>query len=103
MTKGTPEAAAPHAVLWQVLQAEVKAHQGQVQWVLGSGRSLAASGHPQAQRVMEQCQKLEGLWAELERTCEVQAQCLQQAVAVQQVRCGERTGSGEVAEGRQTL
>uniref|UniRef100_A0A667H474 Spectrin beta, non-erythrocytic 5 n=1 Tax=Lynx canadensis TaxID=61383 RepID=A0A667H474_LYNCA len=68
----------------EVLQAEVKAHQGQVQWVLGSGRSLAASGHPQAQRVMEQCQKLEGLWAELERTCEVQAQCLQQAVAVQQ-------------------
>ncbi|XP_025775020.1 spectrin beta chain, non-erythrocytic 5 [Puma concolor] len=68
----------------EVLQAEVKAHQGQVQWVLGSGRSLAASGHPQAQRVMEQCQKLEGLWAELERTCEVQARCLQQAVAVQQ-------------------
>ncbi|XP_049479925.1 spectrin beta chain, non-erythrocytic 5-like [Panthera uncia] len=68
----------------EVLQAQVKAHQGQVQWVLGSGRSLAASGHPQAQRVMEQCQKLEGLWAELERTCEVQAQCLQQAVAVQQ-------------------
>ncbi|XP_042798196.1 spectrin beta chain, non-erythrocytic 5 [Panthera leo] len=68
----------------EVLQAQVKAHQGQVQWVLGSGRSLAASGHPQAQSVMEQCQKLEGLWAELERTCEVQAQCLQQAVAVQQ-------------------
>ncbi|XP_034850492.1 spectrin beta chain, non-erythrocytic 5 [Mirounga leonina] len=66
------------------LRAEVKAHQGQVQQVLGSGRSLAASGHPQAPRILEQCQKLEDRWAELERTCEAQAQCLQQAVALQQ-------------------
>ncbi|XP_032273432.1 spectrin beta chain, non-erythrocytic 5 [Phoca vitulina] len=66
------------------LRAEVKAHQGQVQQVLGSGRSLAASGHPQAPRILEQCQKLEGRWAELERTCEAQARCLQQAVALQQ-------------------
>uniref|UniRef100_G1MDF6 Spectrin beta, non-erythrocytic 5 n=1 Tax=Ailuropoda melanoleuca TaxID=9646 RepID=G1MDF6_AILME len=69
-----------HEELW----AEVKAHQGQVQRVLGSGQSLAASGHPQAPRVLEQCQKLEGRWAELERACEAQAQCLQQAVALQQ-------------------
>lgn len=66
----------------------MKAHQGQVQQVLGSGRSLAASGHPQAPRILEQCQKLEGRWAELERTCEAQARCLQQAVALQQVGVG---------------
>ncbi|ELW48130.1 Spectrin beta chain, brain 4 [Tupaia chinensis] len=66
------------------LQAEVKAHQGQVQWVLHSGQSLVASGHPQAQHIVEQCQKLEGRWAELERACEARAQCLQQARAVQQ-------------------
>ncbi|XP_057162138.1 LOW QUALITY PROTEIN: spectrin beta chain, non-erythrocytic 5 [Ursus arctos] len=69
-----------HEELWE----EVKAHQGQVQRVLGSGQSLAASGHPQAPRVLEQCQKLEGRWAELERACEARAQCLQQAVALQQ-------------------
>uniref|UniRef100_A0A2I3GSR9 Spectrin beta, non-erythrocytic 5 n=1 Tax=Nomascus leucogenys TaxID=61853 RepID=A0A2I3GSR9_NOMLE len=66
------------------LQVEVKAHQGQVQRVLSSGWSLAASGHPQAQHIVEQCQELEGHWAELERACEVRAQCLQQAVAFQQ-------------------
>ncbi|XP_032199248.1 spectrin beta chain, non-erythrocytic 5 isoform X4 [Mustela erminea] len=66
------------------LGAEMRAHQGQVQHVLGSGQSLAASGHPEASRVLEQCQKLEGHWAELERTWEAQAQCLQQAVALQQ-------------------
>uniref|UniRef100_H0XEK4 Spectrin beta, non-erythrocytic 5 n=1 Tax=Otolemur garnettii TaxID=30611 RepID=H0XEK4_OTOGA len=66
------------------LQAEVRAHQGQVQRVLGSGRSLAASGHPQAQRITEQCCKLEGRWAELEQACEAQARCLQQAVTFQQ-------------------
>uniref|UniRef100_A0A8C7EU33 Spectrin beta, non-erythrocytic 5 n=1 Tax=Neovison vison TaxID=452646 RepID=A0A8C7EU33_NEOVI len=66
------------------LGAEMRAHQGQVQHVLGSGQSLATSGHPEASRVLEQCQKLEGCWAELERTWEAQAQCLQQAVALQQ-------------------
>ncbi|XP_019500408.1 PREDICTED: spectrin beta chain, non-erythrocytic 5 [Hipposideros armiger] len=66
------------------LQAEVKAHQGQVQQVLGSGQSLAASGHLQGPHITEQCQKLEGRWAELEQACEARAQCLQQAVALQQ-------------------
>ncbi|XP_032336758.1 spectrin beta chain, non-erythrocytic 5 [Camelus ferus] len=69
-----------HKVLW----AEVKGHQGHLQWVLGSGQSLAASGHPQAQHIMKQCQKLEGRWAELEQACEVQAQRLQHVVALQQ-------------------
>lgn len=67
----------------------MKAHHGQVQQVLGSGQSLAASGHPQAPHIMEQCQELEGRWAELEQACEAQAQCLQQAVALQQVGCRE--------------
>ncbi|CAK7301658.1 Spectrin beta chain, non-erythrocytic 5 [Vulpes lagopus] len=66
------------------LQVEVKAHQGQVQQVLGSGWSLAASGHPHAQCIVEQCEKLAGRWAELEQACEVQAQCLQEAVVLQQ-------------------
>ncbi|CAD7671031.1 unnamed protein product [Nyctereutes procyonoides] len=66
------------------LRVEVKAHQGQVQQVLGSGRSLAASGHPHAQCIVEQCEKLAGRWAELEQACEVQAQCLQEAVVLQQ-------------------
>ncbi|XP_031791592.1 spectrin beta chain, non-erythrocytic 5 [Piliocolobus tephrosceles] len=66
------------------LQVEVKAHQGQVQWVLSSGRSLAASGHPQAPHIVEQCQELEDRWAELERACEARARCLQQAVTFQQ-------------------
>ncbi|XP_053451516.1 spectrin beta chain, non-erythrocytic 5 [Nycticebus coucang] len=66
------------------LQAEVRAHQGQVRRVVGSGRSLAASGHPQAQHIMEQCCKLEGRWAELEQACEAQARCLQQAATCQQ-------------------
>ena len=92
-------AAASQATLWQELQVEVKAHQGQVQRVLSSGRSLAASGHPQAQHIVEQCQELEGHWAELERACEARAQCLQQAVAFQQVGCRE-VGLGEEAEVR---
>ena len=96
VTKGLLEVAAPPPVLWQELWAEVKAHQGQVQRVLGSGQSLAASGHPQAPRVLEQCQKLEGRWAELERACEAQAQCLQQAVALQQV--GRRQHVGRLCE-----
>ncbi|KAF6133107.1 spectrin beta, non-erythrocytic 5 [Phyllostomus discolor] len=66
------------------LRAEVEAHRGRVLQVLGSGRSLAASGHPRAQHVAEQCQELEGRWAELERAYEAQAQCLQRAVALQQ-------------------
>ncbi|KAL4696038.1 hypothetical protein H8957_001690 [Semnopithecus entellus] len=66
------------------LQVEVKAHQGQVQRVLSSGRSLAASGHPQAPHIVEQCQELEDRWAELERACEARARCLQQAVTFQQ-------------------
>ncbi|EHH63003.1 hypothetical protein EGM_15887 [Macaca fascicularis] len=77
-------AAASQAALWQELQVEVKAHQGQVQRVLSSGRSLAASGHPQAPHIMEQCQELEDRWAELERACEARARCLQQAVTFQQ-------------------
>ncbi|XP_040854019.1 spectrin beta chain, non-erythrocytic 5-like [Ochotona curzoniae] len=68
----------------KVLQAELEAHQAQVQWVLDSGQSLAASGHPQAQRATEQCHKLEGSWAELQQACVAQAQRLQQAEAVQQ-------------------
>ncbi|XP_076983663.1 spectrin beta chain, non-erythrocytic 5 [Tamandua tetradactyla] len=66
------------------LQAEVKVHQGQVQRVLGSGQNLVASGHPQAQHIMEQCQELEDRWAELEQACEAGAQCLEQALALQQ-------------------
>ncbi|KAF4017333.1 hypothetical protein G4228_009075 [Cervus hanglu yarkandensis] len=66
------------------LQAEVGAHQGQVQRVLGSGRHLAASGHPQAQHIVERCQELEGRWADLEQACEAQARHLQQAAALQQ-------------------
>lgn len=53
--------------------------------MLCSGWSLAASGHPHAQHIREQCQELEGRWAELEQACEAQARCLQQAVAFQQV------------------
>lgn len=68
-----------------MLQAEVEAHVGRVHEVLSSGQSLAVSGHPQAQHIVEQCQKLEGHWAELEQACEARAQCLQQAVTVQQV------------------
>ncbi|XP_062061690.1 spectrin beta chain, non-erythrocytic 5 [Lepus europaeus] len=66
------------------LQAELKVHQGQMQRVLGSGQSLAASGHPSAQHFAEQCRKLEGRWAELQQVCAAQAWRLQQAVAVQQ-------------------
>lgn len=72
----------------------MKAHHGQVQQVLGSGQSLAASGHPQAPHIMEQCQELEGRWAELEQACEAQAQGLQQAVALQQVGCRAHRGRG---------
>ncbi|ERE70802.1 spectrin beta chain, brain 4-like protein [Cricetulus griseus] len=68
----------------KVLQVEVKTHLGHVHRVLRSGQSLAASGHPQAQHIVEQCQKLEGHWAELEQACEARAHCLQQAVTVQQ-------------------
>nr|XP_048315627.1 spectrin beta chain, non-erythrocytic 5 [Myodes glareolus] len=68
----------------KMLQAEVKAHVGRVHGVLRSGQSLAVSGHPQAQHIVEQCQKLEGQWAELEQACEARAQCLQQAITVQQ-------------------
>ncbi|XP_037360039.1 spectrin beta chain, non-erythrocytic 5 [Talpa occidentalis] len=69
-----------HQELW----AEVKAHQGQVQQVLESGRSLAASGHPRAQDVMERCLELEGHWAELEQACGTRARGLQQAATLQQ-------------------
>lgn len=75
----------------------MKAHQGQVQQVLSSGQCLAASGHPQALHIMQQCQELEGRWAELEQACEEQAKCLQEAVTLQQVGCREH-GSGEVAK-----
>uniref|UniRef100_A0A8C5UMU9 Spectrin beta, non-erythrocytic 5 n=1 Tax=Microcebus murinus TaxID=30608 RepID=A0A8C5UMU9_MICMU len=80
------------------LQAEVKAHWGQVQRVLGAGRSLGASGHPQAQHITEQCQKLEDHWAELEQACEVQAQSLQQAVALQQYLLDVSELEGRVEE-----
>ncbi|KAM5175969.1 spectrin beta chain, non-erythrocytic 5 [Callospermophilus lateralis] len=66
------------------LQAELRAHQGQVQRVLCSGQNLAASGHSHAQHIREQCKELEGRWAELEQACEVQSRCLQQAIAFQQ-------------------
>uniref|UniRef100_A0A452DXD2 Spectrin beta, non-erythrocytic 5 n=1 Tax=Capra hircus TaxID=9925 RepID=A0A452DXD2_CAPHI len=79
-----PGAAALHAVLWQELWVEVRAHQGQVQRVLGSGRHLAASRHPQAQHIVERCQELEGRWADLEQACEAQARHLQQAAALQE-------------------
>ncbi|XP_006831957.1 PREDICTED: spectrin beta chain, non-erythrocytic 5 [Chrysochloris asiatica] len=68
----------------KVLQAVVKAHQRQMQQVLVFGQSLAASGHLYAQHIGEQCQKLKGCWAELEKACVARAQCLQQAVASQQ-------------------
>lgn len=58
--------------------------------VLSSGQSLAASGHPHAQRIVEQCRKLEGHWAELEQAYDARAHCLQQAVTVQQV--GDKEG-----------
>lgn len=67
---------------------EMKAHQGQVQQVLDSGQSLAASGHPHAPHIMEQCQELEGRWAELEQACEAR---LQQAFTLQQVGCREHS------------
>lgn len=85
MAKECPGAAALHAVLWQELWVEVRAHQGQVQRVLGSGRHLAASRHPQAQHIVERCQELEGRWADLEQACEAQARHLQQAAALQEV------------------
>ncbi|KAM6181713.1 LOW QUALITY PROTEIN: spectrin beta chain, non-erythrocytic 5 [Erethizon dorsatum] len=66
------------------LQAEMRAHHGQVQQVLSSGRSLVASGHPQAQHIMEQCRELEGRWAELEQACEACTHSLQRAAASQQ-------------------
>ncbi|KAM5235434.1 spectrin beta chain, non-erythrocytic 5 [Ctenodactylus gundi] len=66
------------------LQAQVRAHRRQVQQVLGSGQSLAASGHPQAQHIMRQCRELEGCWAELEEAWEARAHDLQQAAAFQQ-------------------
>uniref|UniRef100_A0A8D2HWE0 Spectrin beta, non-erythrocytic 5 n=1 Tax=Urocitellus parryii TaxID=9999 RepID=A0A8D2HWE0_UROPR len=66
------------------LQAELRAHQGQVQRVLCSGQNLAASGHPHAQHIREQCKELEGRWAELEQACEVQSRCLQKAIVFQQ-------------------
>ncbi|XP_061286842.1 spectrin beta chain, non-erythrocytic 5 isoform X2 [Bos javanicus] len=66
------------------LRVQVRAHQGQVRWVLGSGRHIAASGHPQAQHIMERCQELEGRWADLEQACEAQARHLQQAAALQE-------------------
>ncbi|KAM9202881.1 spectrin beta chain, non-erythrocytic 5 [Dugong dugon] len=68
----------------KALQAAVKSHWGQVQRVLGSGQSLATSGHPHAQHIREQCRKLEGCWAELEQACAVWAQRLQQVLASQQ-------------------
>ncbi|XP_058149963.1 spectrin beta chain, non-erythrocytic 5 [Dasypus novemcinctus] len=68
----------------QVLLAEVKAHWRQVLRVLSSGESLVASGHPQALHILERCQELDGLWAGLEQACEVQAQCLEQDLALQQ-------------------
>ncbi|XP_029391606.1 LOW QUALITY PROTEIN: spectrin beta chain, non-erythrocytic 5 [Mus pahari] len=68
----------------EVLQAEVKGHVGHIHRVLSSGHSLAASVHPRAQHIVEQCQKLEGHWAGLEQACERRAHCLQQAVTVQQ-------------------
>lgn len=63
----------------------MKGHVGHMHRVLSTGQSLAASGHPQAQHILEQCQKLEGRWAELEQACEGRAHCLQQAVTAQQV------------------
>uniref|UniRef100_A0A286XUZ7 Spectrin beta, non-erythrocytic 5 n=1 Tax=Cavia porcellus TaxID=10141 RepID=A0A286XUZ7_CAVPO len=66
------------------LQAKVRTHHGRVQQVLGSGQSLVASGHPQAQHIMEQCRELEGRWAELEQACEAHTHSLQQAAASQQ-------------------
>lgn len=50
---------------------------------------------------VEQCQQLEGRWAGLEQACESQAQGLQQAVALRQVRCREHRvrGSGRSQAG----
>lgn len=73
----------------------MEAHRGRLLQVWGSGRSLIASGHPRARQVAEQCQELEGHWAELERASEAQAQCLQRAVTLRQVgRRGHRARAG---------
>ncbi|XP_078007768.1 LOW QUALITY PROTEIN: spectrin beta chain, non-erythrocytic 5 [Phascolarctos cinereus] len=66
------------------LQAEVKAHQVQMQKVLGSGQSMAACGHPSAQDITERCQKLESCWLELNEACEGRARRLQRSIAFHQ-------------------
>ncbi|XP_023568382.1 spectrin beta chain, non-erythrocytic 5 [Octodon degus] len=66
------------------LRVEVRVHHRQVRQVLDSGQRLVASGHPQAQHIVEQCQELEGRWAELEQACEAHTHSLQSAAASQQ-------------------
>ncbi|XP_044521048.1 spectrin beta chain, non-erythrocytic 5 [Gracilinanus agilis] len=66
------------------LQAEVKAHQAQMQKVLASGQSMAACGHPSAQDITERCQDLESCWLELGEACRGRARQLQYSVALYQ-------------------
>ncbi|XP_074140888.1 spectrin beta chain, non-erythrocytic 5, partial [Sminthopsis crassicaudata] len=66
------------------LQAEVTAHQIQMQKVLASGQSLAACGHPSAGDITERCQELESSWRELKEACEGRARELQHSVAFYQ-------------------
>ncbi|XP_072479324.1 spectrin beta chain, non-erythrocytic 5 [Notamacropus eugenii] len=66
------------------LQAEVKAHQAQMQKVLASGQRMSACGHPSAQDITERCQKLESCWLELKKACEGRARQLQRSVTFYQ-------------------
>ncbi|KAM9061272.1 LOW QUALITY PROTEIN: spectrin beta chain, non-erythrocytic 5 [Sarcophilus harrisii] len=66
------------------LQAEVTAHQIQMQKVLASGQSMAARGHPSAGDITERCQELESCWRELKEACEGRAGRLQHSVAFHQ-------------------
>ncbi|XP_056671969.1 spectrin beta chain, non-erythrocytic 5 [Monodelphis domestica] len=66
------------------LQAEVKAHQSQMQKVLASGQSLAACGHPSALDITERCQDLESCWLGLGEACQGRARQLQHSVALYQ-------------------
>ncbi|XP_043836496.1 spectrin beta chain, non-erythrocytic 5 [Dromiciops gliroides] len=66
------------------LQAEVNAHQVQMQKVLACGQSMAACGHPSAQDITERCRKLESCWLGLNDACEGRARQLHQSIAFYQ-------------------
>ncbi|XP_074091259.1 spectrin beta chain, non-erythrocytic 5 isoform X1 [Macrotis lagotis] len=66
------------------LQAEVNAHQVQMQKVLASGQSMAACGHPSAEDIKERSLQLESFWLELKEACDRRARQLQNSVAFYQ-------------------